>query len=104
MTEGYGETICPNCRCIEGSLNSKGNAEYHTGCYEIISCELVHAVVRVRMDEFTFEDVECPYSGESVTVPGFEGELNCPDSEILCDDVPCMNSCFGYGKCENGHC
>lgn len=97
----YGESICTNCRCIEGSLINMGFAvpPISGRCYEIIICNTNSVTINVGS-----KTVECPFTGGEITVPGYDGVLICPDTSILCDIVPCLNACTGQGKCVNGQC
>ena len=102
-TSVFHEVVGPNSRCFETTLVEKGwrlgSDEFHTACYEVVKCQRDRAYIRV-WDEI----VECPFTGGKVRVDGMTGYLYCPDSDVLCSDVPCMNGCFGKGKCKKGVC
>ena len=49
-------------------------------------------------------EFECPFTGGPVTPTGWDGQIDCPASTILCDEVPCMNFCHGLGNCVNSRC
>jgi hypothetical protein len=53
--------------------------------------------------------IECPYSGgEIIFSPadhaGLEGKFNCPDGNVICGPVACINGCMGNGDCLYGKC
>ena len=91
-----------NSRCFMSSLSPSGNDPL-TGslpvCYEVLSC--LDTAVLVKIGSAT---VECPFTGGDIQVEGFSGSVNCPNSNILCQDVPCLNFCSGHGKCDHGIC
>jgi len=99
----FHESVGPNSRCLEGTLIEKGwrlsGDPYHTACYEVVECLEDRAYVRVWDDI-----VVCPFTGAQIEVSGMNGYLVCPDSDILCSDIPCMNGCYGRGKCNKGVC
>lgn len=71
----------------------------YAACYEVISCSTTDATVRVGTSTFS-----CPFTGKTITLTGYTGSLECPNSNILCRDSPCLNACYGSGKCVNGAC
>ena len=99
----FHEEVGANSRCFEGTLIEKGwrlsGDPYHTACYEVVSCREDRAYVRV-WDSI----VACPFSGGKIEVDGMNGYLVCPNSDILCAEVPCVNGCYGRGKCQRGVC
>ena len=94
----YGEKVCENCRCIEGTYAKNFEPYEHAGCHWI-ECKTDYAIVHIGDVE-----VECPFSGGDVEVPGYNGVVHCPSSNILCDPKPCMNHCSGIGLCVKGVC
>ena len=103
VREYFGEKACENCRCLEATLVSDEYSirqETYSGrCHEVLSCEEDHAVVLVGDKQ-----VKCPFSGGIVNVDGYNGYLVCPNSDILCGNSPCKNSCYGHGQCVKGKC
>lgn len=93
----YGEQICENCRCVEGTY-SKSSAHHHVGCHWI-ECEEDHTIVHIGDEE-----VICPENGGEVEVPNYEGVLYCPMWTQVCNPAPCMNACSGIGVCDRGVC
>lgn len=105
----YGEIVCPNCRCLEGTLVQAGGhgkgTLLHTGCYEVVQCHKDRVDLRVGNGHTGFFIVSCPFEGGQVNVPGYLGTLNCPESDVLCSErVPCLNACYGKGRCVDGKC
>jgi hypothetical protein len=98
LASNYGEKACENCRCIEGTFNKSGEVSVHATCHEI-ECFDTYALVNIGDVQ-----VQCPFIGGSVKAKGYEGYVNCPDSSILCDPMPCMNNCYGIGFCKQGVC
>lgn len=91
-----------NSRCFMGTLSApQQSLEYYTKpyCFEVIECSDSEAVVKIQSTT-----VSCPFTGGDITVPGYSGILNCPDSNILCRDVPCKQFCSLRGKCNYGVC
>ncbi|CAG9318548.1 WIF1_3 [Blepharisma stoltei] len=98
----YGWKYGYSSRCFESSLvlESAGQSPvFAPSCYEVIRCEEDKVVVGIGD-----QNIDCPFSGGAVTVPGYDGYLHCPDSSICDEIVPCLNSCYGQGKCDNGVC
>ncbi|CAG9318550.1 WIF1_4 [Blepharisma stoltei] len=98
----FGEIVGEQSRCFEASLvldTLNKESEIWPTCYKVVSCEEDKVVVGVGD-----QTVDCPFSGGDVTVPGYDGVLTCPDSSICKGIVPCINSCYGQGKCPKGTC
>jgi hypothetical protein len=98
LDSSYGEKACENCRCIEGTFGKSKEETVHATCHEI-ECFDNYALVNIGDVQ-----VQCPFTGGAVQVEGYEGYVNCPDSSILCDAMPCMNDCNGIGVCKQGVC
>lgn len=99
--DDYGESVCENCKCLEGTyVNqlSKKAIHLHAGCHKV-TCEGNIAVIHIGQ-----EIVFCDPSGGKVAVRGYDGYLFCPNSNILCKDLPCPFACYGRGKCIDGQC
>ena len=96
-----GESVGSTSRCIQSTLyNASYNAYgYYSGCYPVINCTSTGANILVA-NHMIF----CPFTGGNITVEGFNGYLICPNSSRLCNDVPCMNGCYGSGICASGQC
>jgi len=94
----YGEKACENCRCIEGTFGKDEEEDVHATCHEI-ECYDNYALVYIGDAK-----VECPFTGGTVDVEGWEGSVNCPKTSVLCDAMPCMNNCNGVGICKKGVC
>jgi hypothetical protein len=95
------EVVGPNSRCFDSTLALNPNkfVNSYSACYQVSACNSTHATVIVG--KFT---LFCPFTGGTLTVPGYNGVLTCPASNILCSDVPCLNYCFGRGNCVLGKC
>jgi len=94
----YGEEVCENCRCLEGTYSIEEATEWHAGCHRV-ECFSDYAIVYIGSTP-----VNCPFEGGRVRVPGFKGYLECPSSDVLCRAMPCPNNCSGVGKCVEGVC
>mmetsp|Transcript_14199 Transcript_14199/g.20755 ORF Transcript_14199/g.20755 Transcript_14199/m.20755 type:complete len:501 (+) Transcript_14199:1008-2510(+) len=92
--KSYGEEVCENCRCVEGTYG--GN--YQAGCHKV-TC--MGSVATVHVGE---EIARCTPEGGPVTVRGYPGYLVCPPSDILCRTMHCIENCHGRGKCLEGKC
>ena len=71
----------------------------HAACVKVIECHSDSVDLEIGGQEVT-----CSFDGGNVEIPGFDGVLNCPSSNILCQAMPCMNHCSGLGVCKNGVC
>jgi hypothetical protein len=97
----YGEASGPGTKCLEGTyVNQLSNkaAHMHAACHKV-TCQGNVAVIHVGG-----QVVFCDPSGGQVAIRGFDGYLFCPNSNILCKDLPCPFACSGRGKCKNGLC
>ena len=88
-----------NSRCVEGTFVKSGNPYDHAACVKVVKCN--DANVELEIDG---NSVICPFTGGDVSISGYDGVVNCPSSDILCADMPCMNHCSGLGVCKNGKC
>jgi hypothetical protein len=96
------ESFGINSRCILSSLTSDVQnplGSLQAICYEVLSCGEFSANVKIGE-----QIVECPFTGASISLVGFAGVIECPASDVLCQEVPCLNFCSGYGKCNKGIC
>jgi hypothetical protein len=94
----YGEQVCENCRCIEGTYSRKYVPNHHAACHWV-ECEPGYTIIHVG-DEV----VECRGKHGEVEVPGYDGVLYCPNWEEVCGPAPCMNACSGIGIYNRGVC
>jgi hypothetical protein len=97
----YDEKFGINSRCIEGDFVKADSLPHlHSSCHEV-TCLSDRAVITIGTTT-----VDCFFNGFSnkKEVEGFEGSVICPDSNILCADVPCFNACSGHGKCISSVC
>lgn len=101
MRTGTSEVIGMNSRCFESSLKLIPNTitSDYSACYEVKSCSSTSATVKIGT-----QTLECPFTGGTFTVSGYNGSIKCPASSVLCNDVPCLHACMGNGKCINGLC
>ena len=97
-SDGY-ESIGPNSHCFISTLSNKYSYSSGTRCYEVTSCSATEATIKIGSTTFT-----CPFTGGSFSVPGFYGKVTCPASKVLCENIPCIDACRGYGVCQNGTC
>jgi len=88
-----------NSRCVEGTFVKSGSPYDHAACVEVVKCN--DSSVDLSIDGNT---VNCPFTGGDVSIPGYDGVVNCPASSVLCENMPCMNHCSGLGVCKNGKC
>jgi leishmanolysin len=102
VLEEYGEEVCLDCRCVEGTFLKDGyvsNNSLHASCIRVLSCDDTKAILKIGDST-----VDCPFTGGTVTVPGFQGTLTCPHSDVLCRKQ-CANFCNGAGLCQtDGSC
>mmetsp|Transcript_11871 Transcript_11871/g.17360 ORF Transcript_11871/g.17360 Transcript_11871/m.17360 type:complete len:596 (-) Transcript_11871:2169-3956(-) len=98
INSDYGEKVCENCRCLEGTYSKSGSASYHAGCHEV-ECYDTYALVY-----FGGVSVQCPFTGGEVEIEGYSGTVICPSTDILCQAMPCPNNCSGQGVCKDGKC
>ncbi|CAG9332394.1 unnamed protein product [Blepharisma stoltei] len=99
QNETYGETMCENCRCLEGNYTALNKTMiWHAMCHNV-TCTQNAAIIHIKNSSVT-----CNFTGGQVKVPGFQGFLQCPSSNILCRDMPCPDNCSGRGKCIHGVC
>lgn len=99
--ETYGEEVCDNCRCLEGTYTpqlTNSTMHHHAGCHKV-TCNGNTAVIHIGG-----EVAHCTPSGGSVKVRGYNGLLYCPGSDVLCRSQPCVSNCHGRGKCKGGLC
>ena len=94
------EVVGPNSRCIEGNLIDFNLEIPNTvGCYVVSSCSNLGAFIQVGS-----QTVMCPFTGGTVSVPGYYGNLFCPSSDILCHSLQCSTPCHYGGYCVNNQC
>ena len=95
----WAEESGENSRCIEGTFVKEGDPFEHAACVKVVKCN--DDSVELEIDG---EEVTCPFTGGDVEIDGYDGVVNCPASDVLCADMPCMNHCSGLGVCKNGVC
>ena len=93
------EVVGPNSRCFKSTLMRSATISNYAACYEITSCTATYAVVKIGT-----QTINCPFTGATLTVTGYTGTIICPDSDVLCTDVPCLEGCRGVGICVKGVC
>lgn len=93
------EVIGSTSRCFKSNLMRSGSISNYAACYEVKSCTSTYAVVKIGT-----QTINCPFTGAILTVTGYTGTITCPDSDILCADVPCLEGCRGVGTCVKGVC
>ena len=95
------ESISTNSRCFESTLAQNPNLIIgaYSACYEVLNCTTTGANILIGS-----HIIFCPFTGGTKTLAGFSGSLSCPNSSILCSDVPCKNLCSGLGICITGQC
>lgn len=95
------DVIGINSRCFESTLvkSPSSTSGPYSACYEVISCSSTSATIKIGT-----QTLACPFTGGSFTVTGYTGLIKCPASNILCEDVPCLNLCYGRGVCSKGFC
>ncbi|KAG1712564.1 hypothetical protein DVH05_000306 [Phytophthora capsici] len=101
VINAYGETYCPSCKCTLTSLRSSDstgwgiNPPRRSGCYSMqcindidSSTNSTITVVQFAIPRSKTKDiinVNCTNKGVKLSVPGFSGELTCPDPLVVCD-------------------
>ena len=100
VKSGANDVIGVKSRCFESTLKQGSTAIVgpYSACYEV-TC--VSGVATVKIGTQT---IVCPSTGGNFNVPGYAGLITCPASNILCEDVPCLNMCYGRGSCSKGYC
>ena len=97
-----GEIHGSGSRCIMSTLLSASyiydDPAPHGVCHEVISCNDTAALLKVGAVQ-----VACGF-GQSISVKGYNGQIQCPESNDFCRPVPCMDMCTGKGKCVQGKC
>lgn len=93
-----------NSRCIakreiDSDLNFRRNWPVcvRMGCNE-------EGVLRLTVKNVS---VDCPsfQTLDATVFPGWEGELGpCPDNDLICESLGCLNDCSGHGDCLRGKC
>ena len=98
----YGEMVCDTCMCFTGTTVKAGrtnSGQVHALCYNV-TCGATVATVTLGTTS-----IACPAAGGQLTnIPNFTGYLDCPPFSVLCGTRPCINACWGAGKCVNGVC
>lgn len=98
----YGEMVCDTCMCFTGSTVKVGrinSGAVRALCYNV-TCSDTVATVTLGTTK-----IACPVEGGQLTsISGFTGYLNCPKFSELCGTRPCINGCWGAGRCVNGVC
>ena len=77
------EEACEDCRCIEGTYVRSGIAVapfQHAACHRILSCDHSLQVASIEIDDQT---INCPFDGGRVAIEGYDGFVDCPNSDIL---------------------
>ena len=97
--DNYEEEACENCRCVEGTFSNDDDPYDHAACVRVLTCNLDSVDLQIDGNI-----VNCPFDGGDRTIPGYDGVLHCPSTNILCQNMPCMNHCSGQGVCQNGVC
>ena len=93
------EVAGPKSRCFDSTLSTAYNIGEYSACYEVIACSDTAATVKIGT-----QTISCPFTGATLTVPGYYGTIKCPKSKILCDNVSCPSMCYARGKCVKGEC
>ena len=98
----FGEKICDTCMCFTGTTVRVGRSVSGTVralCYDVACSDTVATIT------LGSTSIACPAAGGQLTnIPDFTGYLNCPPYSELCGTRPCINGCWGAGKCINGVC
>ena len=99
-----GEVKGRDSRCFMQNLekSESGRSENLTqargACYVVESCNQEGVVIKIGS-----QVIDCPF-GLRVSVEGFLGLVDCPQSRLFCDSLPCNSLCFGRGVCVGGTC
>ncbi|ETW05217.1 hypothetical protein H310_04204 [Aphanomyces invadans] len=103
LGEAYGSTSF----CLKSTLLTTKNGGWSipgrtTGCYAM-TCAAGVVTISVAGPSGTTQ-ISCSQKGQSVSVTGFTGVLNCPDPAIVCDSGQCIPSCGANAFCAVGKC
>ena len=71
------EVIGPNSHCFLSTLSNTNLYDSGTRCYEVISCSSTGATVKIGGNQ-----IGCPFTGATITVPGMYGTITCPASKF----------------------
>lgn len=99
------EVFGVNSRCFSGTLTLAASARSRTGFCFTTSCSTVNGATVLRAT-IGGNTVTCSAAG-NVNVPGYSGQLECPDPVAFCakaNPVYCERGCSGRGTCTNGAC
>jgi len=91
-------------KCFDGTLSDNKNDKQMSFCFRY-ACEGKGSSTTVEVQVGSHK-VVCKDKGK-VTVPGYEGTINCPDPLTFCQTVGkpyCQRNCMGRGTCSNGKC
>jgi hypothetical protein len=80
LNSDYGEEVCENCMCVEGTYSKNNQAHYHLGCHWI-EYEEDYTIIHIGDEEV----------GE-VEAPNYKEVLYCPKWEEVCNPVLCFNA------------
>ena len=96
----FGETYCPTCKCTATSLRSVDSLRWsirsprRSGCYAM-RCSIdnnsstLGTIVELTIPRSKTQDnvrLKCLKKGQRLTVPGFTGDITCPDPFVVCAD------------------
>lgn len=81
-SERWVDEACEECRCFEGDYVKTGSAVpfEHAGCHRVTSCDYALEVATIDFDGIS---IQCPFTGGSIQIPGYDGALHCPIGDIL---------------------
>jgi leishmanolysin len=96
IPSSMGEVIGAYSNCFISSLTPQNDnsVNMYKGieqgiCYPI-TCDSTSKTITVKIVNQT---VQCPPQGGSITVNGFDGNLQCPDYNLICNQsVPCVDA------------
>ncbi|KAG7384936.1 hypothetical protein PHYPSEUDO_002082 [Phytophthora pseudosyringae] len=92
----FGETYCPTCKCTQTSLRGEDSSLWtitpsrQTGCYAM-QCfvdENSNGIVQLTISRSVTQDAvsfNCTSRGDKLAVPGFSGDITCPDPLVVCE-------------------
>jgi leishmanolysin len=103
LDKGSGETVGINSRCIEHTLLDSSysyTSQYRQsrpGCFQVSCSRSLYSII-IDGDSYPCAP------GKSIQIRNYNGYIDCPRYEEVCEIPPCLLGCRGVGICRNGAC
>ena len=86
LRKDNGEKICEDCRCFHSSLTHHSKeGDLKAICYET-KCKRDSNGKDVLAVYVEDKEILCPYKGGMLTVDGYQGEIECPEYSMICNE------------------